>query len=133
KIAASENVDDLVEEQRRLIIVLKNRTSLVKGVEGAGFDRTIISLAQKYKEPLKQIRNGYSKEVNELKTLGERMLASGIPPKKVAKIMHEKRRAIGKKYKDLTPDELKPLIFGRNIKEYNDPLGPTFKMLVERG
>lgn len=132
----SKNVKDskeILEEQIRLLNVLNNRNFLVYGLERAGFDRAIISLAQKHKAQLKQIRNGYSREVNEIKILGDRMLSRGISPKKVAKIMHEKRRDIGKKYKDFTPDELKPFIFGRNIKEYNDALGPSFKTLVERG
>lgn len=116
------------EAQKYLLNVLWKRNAIVQTLEGAGFERAMIPLAQRYKIILKQIRNGYASEVGELKKLGDKLLARGVSPKWVAKTMHEKRRVIGKKYKDLTPEELRPFIYGRN--EYGDNLGPTFRNLV---
>jgi len=37
------------------------------------------------------------------------------------------------KYKDATPQPLRDFIYERNIKEYGDPLRPTFEWLIEEG
>jgi hypothetical protein len=124
---------ELAEERRKLINVLKNRNILVLTLEAAKFDRAMIPFAQKYKVALKAVRHGYASELAEMKDLGARLLSSKVPLKRVAKIMHEKRRIIGKKYKDLTPEELRHFIYRRNIKDSDDPLGPSFRKLIEIG
>ncbi|MES2504582.1 MAG: hypothetical protein V4534_06870 [Myxococcota bacterium] len=50
-----------------------------------------------------------------------------------AKILHQLRRDIGKRYKDLTPAWLRQNIYCRNHHVYQDPLGPTYEHLTAKG
>ena len=49
----------------------------------------------------------------------------------IARTLNQMRRDIGVIDKDLTPtDYLENVIYPRNIKKYNDPLGPTFEWFI---
>ena len=71
------------------------------------------------------LRQEYEDKVRNLKTVGERMLAQGMSEEQVARALSAERRALGMQYKEMTPPELLKEITERNIRTYNDPLGPT--------
>ncbi|MYM73120.1 cell wall-binding protein [Duganella dendranthematis] len=45
--------------------------------------------------------------------------------------MWQRRRDIGVKYKNVTPEPLRDYIYEVNTGRYNDPLGPSFDSLVK--
>lgn len=47
--------------------------------------------------------------------------------------MHQARRDLGVKYKDLTPQPLRDYIYELNMGRYGDPLGPSFDRLLKEG
>ena len=48
-------------------------------------------------------------------------------------MLHAERRALGVKYKDLTPSGELQKITERNINKYKDPLGPSVDWLRSKG
>lgn len=76
-----------------------------------------------------KLRQQYVDEVAGLKDLGLNARASGASPESVARMLHAERRALDVKYKDLTPKDKLREITERNIKKYNDPLGPSIDFL----
>lgn len=77
-----------------------------------------------------QIRNGYNTEVQAIQRYVSSSKASGETLENIAKNAHSMRRNIGEKYKAMTPPNLRKEIYGRNIIEYKDELGPSFEDLV---
>lgn len=75
------------------------------------------------------LRAPYVAEVQALADRGRDMLLRGFGVAYVARILHAERRAIGVKYKELTPPDLLERIYARNLALYNDPLGPTIEYL----
>jgi hypothetical protein len=61
--------------------------------------------------------------------LAIRLRAAGKTPEEIARTLHQMRRDIGIKYKDLTPAEKMAEIHARNLKEYGDKLGPSIDYL----
>ncbi len=53
----------------------------------------------------------------------------GLSEESIAKKLHQARRDLGVKYKNLTPKELKEYIYEVNESRYGDKLGPTFDYL----
>lgn len=84
-------------------------------------------------KPLPKLRQQYIAEVEALSRRRDAMRASGTSPEKIARTLHAERRALGVKYKDLTPEPLRSEIYARNIKKYGDPLGPSIDWLRGRG
>jgi hypothetical protein len=84
-------------------------------------------------EELPPLREAYVNEVRGLRAKGERLLAEGQSPEQVAKTLNSDRRALGIKYKDLTPKPLLEKIYQRNLEKYGDRLGPTIDWLRSRG
>ena len=79
--------------------------------------------------PKPKLRLQYEKEVKSLKDKGEKLRAQGKSPEEIARQLHEDRRALGVKYKNLTPDKLREEIYAMNLEKYGDPLGPTVDYL----
>ena len=52
--------------------------------------------------------------------------------KEIAYTLHNKRREIGKVYKEAAPPLLQEYIYVATANKYGDPLGPTFEQLAER-
>lgn len=79
------------------------------------------------------LRQAYENEVADLAKQADAMLAAGQSEEQVARAMHEARRQLGVKYKDLTPEPLREYIYEVNQKRYGDKLGPTYDDLVKKG
>lgn len=80
------------------------------------------------------IRDGYNSEVSKIGEFAQRALNSGKSLEEVAKDSHGLRRTIGEKYKNITPENIRNEIYGRNVDKYmGDPLGPKFDDMVKRG
>lgn len=61
------------------------------------------------------------------------MRKQGHDVETIARELSKQRRALGVKYKELTPEHLRPVIKARNIRDYNDELGPTIDYFRNRG
>jgi hypothetical protein len=75
----------------------------------------------------------YTDEVAGLEKAGQDLLASGKSEAEVAKILHQMRRDLGVKYKEMTPSDLLEYIYKFNEARYGDKLGPTFELLKQQG
>lgn len=95
--------------------------NIMKNLRGDGFKNN----------PLRQ---AYEREVAGLKAYGEELLASGMSEAEVAEKLNQARRALGVKYKDMTPQPLRDYIYEINRCRYDgDELGPTYKALRDAG
>lgn len=79
------------------------------------------------------IRIQYMKRVNKLAPLVRQLRMQGKSAEEIAKIVHRKRRALGRLFKNVTDAQTKANTFARNIEKYGDKWGPTVKYLKERG
>lgn len=79
------------------------------------------------------VRQAYVQEVRGLSSMESSMRESGASLEAIARALHQARRDIGVKYKDMTSPELLEEIYARNIEKYGDKLGPSFESLVNRG
>lgn len=79
------------------------------------------------------LRQAYEAEVAGLKQKGEAMLAAGQAEEAVARALNAERRAIGVRYKDVTPEPLREYIYELNMGRYQDPLGPDYDRLKALG
>jgi hypothetical protein len=61
------------------------------------------------------------------------MRMGGASAEQIARALHAERRAIGVRYKDLTPQALREEIYARNRQKYGDPLGPSIDYLRRAG
>ncbi|WP_211232040.1 hypothetical protein [Pseudoduganella violaceinigra] len=77
------------------------------------------------------LRQAYEAEVAGLKEEAEAMAKSGATDEEIARKMWARRREIGVKYKNVTPEPLRDYIYEVNTGRYNDPLGPSFESLVK--
>ncbi len=92
-----------------------------------------IKSKNKAKPSLPPLRQQYEDEVRGLANLVDEMYNEGHTIEQIAIKVHQARRDLGIKYKDLTPPDLLKSITERNIRNYNDPLGPTLEWLRSRG
>ena len=79
------------------------------------------------------LRQAYVAEVEGLQGLGSSARAAGQNAEATARMLHSERRALGVQYKNLTPADELARITERNIKTYNDPLGPGVDWLRAQG
>ncbi|NWB32067.1 hypothetical protein HX886_34650 [Pseudomonas gingeri] len=82
---------------------------------------------------LPPLRQAYVDEVKGLEEVVLSLRASGATPEQVARTVSQMRRDIGVKYKDLTPPEKLEEIYARNMRVYQDKLGPTIEYLRAQG
>ncbi len=75
------------------------------------------------------LRLDYEEKVRELVGLPEKFRSEGMSEEQIARIMHEKRRELGRLYKEAAPPLFKEYIYAATAEKYGDPLGPTFEML----
>jgi hypothetical protein len=78
------------------------------------------------------LRLAYEKEVADLEKLVEPMRRSGMSDEQIARDLSQRRRDLGVKYKDATPQPLRDFIYFRNEQAYQDPLGPSFDWLMNK-
>jgi hypothetical protein len=84
----------------------------------------------KIKLPLRQ---DYNKEVEAFKNVARDMRAEGATSEQIARKLHQMRRELDIKYKNLTPiDKLKEIHAG-NLLKYGDKLGPSIDWLRSQG
>jgi len=78
------------------------------------------------------LRLEYEEKVRNLKDLEMELRKQDLSEKKIAYTLHNKRREIGKIYKEAAPPLLQEYIYVATANKYGDPLGPTFEQLAER-
>ncbi len=84
-------------------------------------------------EKLPPLRQAYVDEVNNLKDVVNNMREAGSNPEQIARRVHQMRRDLGVKYKNLTPPDKLAEIYARNIEKYGDKLGPSIEWLRAKG
>ncbi len=77
------------------------------------------------------LRIEYEEAVDGLKDMEIELRSQNNGEKEIAQKLHQARRDLGVKYKNLTPPELREYIYEVNQKRYGDPLGPSFDYLVD--
>lgn len=80
-----------------------------------------------------QLRLEYEKKVLKLKEKALKLKESGRHDEEIARALHAERRALGVKFKNITPPEILEKIYQRNLEKYGDPLGPSIELLRSRG
>jgi hypothetical protein len=81
-----------------------------------------------------QLRAKYVCEIETYLPLVKASLAeTDASVEEQAKTLNQLRREIGAKYKNLTPQWLRNMVYCRNQKVYHDPLGPTYDALRQKG
>ena len=78
------------------------------------------------------LRAAYEQKVRELRRLPEKLGAEGFSEEQIARAMHERRRELGRQYKEAAPPLFREYIYAATAAKYGDPLGPTYEMLRER-
>lgn len=82
---------------------------------------------------LPPLRQSYINEVGHLRVTAESMRSSGYIRESIARTVHQMRRDLGVKYKELTPPPKIDEIYERNFKLYHDKLAPSIEWLRENG
>jgi hypothetical protein len=85
------------------------------------------------KEGIEALRQAYEIEVTALARKAAQMRAAGHSVDQIAIQLHAERRALGVKYKDMTPPDILKIISERNLKRYGDELGPSIEWLRSQG
>ena len=75
------------------------------------------------------LRLEYEEKVHELSRLKDELFQSGLRVEEIARILHGKRRELGKIYKDAAPPLFREYILYATEQRYGDPLGPDFEAL----
>ena len=91
-----------------------------------------IALIEKMGLKTSPLRLEYEKKVHELRSMPEKLKAEGYTEDQIARAMHEKRRELGRQYKEAAPPLFREYIYEATAKKYGDPLGPTYEMLQEK-
>jgi uncharacterized coiled-coil DUF342 family protein len=79
------------------------------------------------------LRREYEAAVSRLAEKARLMRSQGRSSEEIARVLHAQRRALGEKFKELTPPEKLKEIYARNLKKYGDRLGPTIGWLRAQG
>jgi uncharacterized Zn-binding protein involved in type VI secretion len=82
---------------------------------------------------LPPLRQEYEAAVRDLAKKGEAMKQADHSPEEIARTLHADRRALGVKYKALTPPAKLAEIYERNQRDYGDKLGPSIEWLRNKG
>ena len=78
------------------------------------------------------LRLTYEREVRALGSVPEQLRAEGCSEEQVARVMHNRRRELGRQFKEAAPPLFRKYIYAATAAKYGDPLGPTFEMLKEK-
>ena len=76
------------------------------------------------------LRQEYESAVSGLSDLANKLNTDGLTDEAIARQLHQARRDLGVKYKDLLPQLMKEYIYDVNIGRYGDKLGPTIDYLI---
>ena len=91
-----------------------------------------IALIEKTGLKASPLRLEYERKVRELRNAPEKLKAEGFSEDRVARAMHEKRRELGRQYKEATPPLFREYVYEATAAKYGDPLGPTYDMLRKK-
>lgn len=91
-----------------------------------------IALIQKIGLKTSPLRLEYENKVSDLRSLPEKLKAEGCSEDQIAREMHEKRRELGRQYKEAAPPLFREYIYAATAAKYGDPLGPTYEALREK-
>ena len=91
-----------------------------------------IALIEKMGLKTSPLRLEYEKKVHELRRMPEKLKAEGYTEDQIARAMHEKRRELGRQYKEAAPPLFREYIYEATAKKYGDPLGSTYEILQEK-
>lgn len=95
------------------------------------FEREL-ELLQKHGLKTNPLRQEYEQKVRELSAYRDALFCEGRSPEEIARLLHEKRRELGRIYKDAAPPLFREYIFYATEKKYGDPLGPDYESLCSR-
>ena len=91
-----------------------------------------IALIEKMGLKTSPLRLEYENKVCQLRSLPEKLQAEGLTEEQIARAMHERRRELGRQYKEAAPPLFRAYIYEATAAKYGDPLGPTYEMLREK-
>lgn len=75
------------------------------------------------------LRLEYECHVRKLQHDKEHLLAEAYSLEDIARLLHSKRRELGKRYKDAAPPLFREYILYATKAKYGDPLGPDYETL----
>ena len=78
------------------------------------------------------LRLTYEAEVRALSSMPDQLRAEGYSEEQIAHEMHNRRRELGRQFKQAAPPLFREYIYAATAAKYGDPLGPTFEMLREK-
>ena len=78
------------------------------------------------------LRLEYEREVRALSALKEELFAKSESKEAIARGLHDRRRTLGRIYKDAAPPLFREYILYATKQKYGDPLGPDYKSLRKR-
>ena len=78
------------------------------------------------------LRHEYEQKVHALKDLKEQLYKEEMPEAEMAKLLHGKRRELGRLYKEAAPPLLRDYIYYATAGRYGDPLGPDYEALRKK-
>lgn len=78
------------------------------------------------------LRMTYERKVRALHSLPDELRDKGYSEEEIARTMHDKRRELGRQFKEAAPPLFRKYIYAATAAKYGDPLGPTFEMLREK-
>ena len=91
-----------------------------------------IALIEKMGLKTSPLRLEYENKVHDLRSVPEKLKAEGFSEEQIARAMHDKRRELGRQYKEAAPPLFREYIYEATAAKYGDPLGPTYEMLREK-
>ena len=78
------------------------------------------------------LRLEYERKVRQLRSVPDKLRAEGFSEERITRAMHERRRELGRQYKEAAPALLRQYIYEATAKKCGDPLGPTYETLREK-
>jgi len=75
------------------------------------------------------LRLEYERKVAELSKMRDDLFGDGRAIEDIARSLHERRRELGRIYKDAAPPLFREYILYATEKKYGDPLGPDYESL----
>ena len=91
-----------------------------------------IALIEKMGLKTSPLRVDYETKVHDLRSVPEKLKVEGFSEEQIARAMHDKRRELGRQYKEAAPPLFREYIYEATAAKYGDPLGPTYEMLREK-
>lgn len=84
-------------------------------------------------EVVSDTRRLYERLVHSLRERAVEMQNAGVNSEAIAHVLHAERRALSKRFKQLTPEPLRTRLYERSFWVYGDRFGPTIEYLREAG